>query len=58
MDNDFTTLYEILEMAEVLSAADEDSLEVVTVDEHSGKTATVVFYFNKDKELTGVNVVE
>jgi len=56
--NDFETLKEIFEMAEVLSSENDGQLEIVTVDEHSNKTATVVFDFNKSNELTEVYVQE
>lgn len=55
---DFNTLREIFEMAEVLTSDDNDQLEIVTVDEHTNKTATVVFNFNEHSELTEVYVQE
>ena len=55
---DFDTLKEIFEMAEVLNSEENNQLEILTVDEHSNKTANVIFTFNKDKELVGVYVEE
>lgn len=58
MNNDFETLRDIFTMAEVLTSDNEDVLEILTVDEHSNKTARVIFKFNEDKELTEVYVEE
>lgn len=56
--NDFETLKDIFTMAEVLSFENDGVLTIVTVDENSNKTASVVFNFNTDKELTEVYVEE
>lgn len=58
MNNDFDNLKEIFEMAEVLSNETHDTLEILTVDESANKTVTVIFSFNKERELIEVYVEE
>lgn len=55
---DFEKLKDIFIMAEVLNSEDNGQLEILTVDELSDKTATVIFKFNGDNELTEVSVAE
>ena len=52
--NDYETQKELLEMAEVLSNELENLLEVKTFNETTGKSNTVVFEFNDQKELTRI----
>lgn len=56
--NDFETLKNIFEMAEVLELEGENTLELLTTDEKSGKSATVIFNFNELGDLTEVYVQE
>jgi len=51
---DYDKLKDILEMAEVLTNDYQDTLEVLAVDENTNKTSTVVFSFNKQRELIEV----
>ena len=58
MNNDFDKLKDIFEMSEVLSNETHDTLEMITVDETANKTVTVIFAFNKERELVEVYVEE
>jgi hypothetical protein len=58
MNNDFAKLKEIFTMAEVLTSDNDGILEILTVDEHSNKSARVIFNFNDYNELTEVYVEE
>ena len=51
---DYDTLKDILETSELLSNELEDSLEVTTFNEQTGRMEAVVFKFNKFKELEGI----
>lgn len=55
---DFESLRNIFEMSEFLEFEDDDSLEIVTIDERSGQTATITFNFNDEGELIQVFVQE
>lgn len=52
--NDFETLKEVFEMAEVLTAEYQDRLELQTYNDSTGRFNRVVFKFNDDFELTEV----
>lgn len=57
--NDFDTLKEIFEMAEVLDFEGSDYLEIMAFDERTNNNATVTFKFNEEGELLGeINVQE
>jgi hypothetical protein len=58
MSNDFDKLKDIFEMAEVLTNEGHDTLEILTVDETANKTLTVIFSFNKERELIEVYAEE
>lgn len=54
MMNDYDTLKDILEIAELLSLETDDTLEVLTYNETTGKAATVIYTFNDDGELVNI----
>lgn len=59
MENDYNTLREIFEMAEILVDEGDNSLEIEGVDEKTGNPARIVLNFNDDSELIDeVTVVE
>lgn len=55
---DYDTLKDVFELAEVLTNETESTLELLTVDESSNKSVTIVFSFNKKNELMEVYVEE
>lgn len=50
--NEFETLKEIFETAEVLSNETENTLEIMAFDEGANKMGKVTFRFNSSLELT------
>lgn len=50
--NEFETLKDIFETAEVLTSETENTLEISAYDEGANKTAKVTFRFNGALELT------
>lgn len=52
--NDYDVLADILEMAELLTHQLENTLEVDTINDTTGKTETVIFKFNDEKELESI----
>lgn len=52
--NDFETVKDILEIAEVLTDERENVLEVMTYCNNTGKTSNVIFEFNDAQELTNI----
>jgi hypothetical protein len=58
MTNDYLSLKDIFEYAELLEFEGDDCLEIQTVDERTDKTARVIFNFNEFGELEEVLVQE
>lgn len=51
--NDFLTLKDIFEMAEMLESETENALQVQLVNSFDNKTVNVFFVFGPDGELIG-----
>lgn len=57
MSSDYTKIYDILEMAELLGEEliEGEELRAEAVDVDSDELTTVIFKFNEHQELVGVN---
>lgn len=51
---DYKKMYDILEMAEVLTNLFENELEVKAVNRKTDQVSTVIFQFNEDGELVDI----